>query len=217
MHTLFPSLLPANTAPQGFSFDIAVDIKDGPGIVLEARFVLDVVGVNPLETMSDVASSLNTILQDSGGTFGDIASSFGSSLGSVSNLFDSITDSDKIDLSLDAILDASASLDLSLSNFDLDIQLNQFEASFSALIADDFSIDIGGYFLGISPSIELNIEAINTATPFLFNSSNLSNLTAFDFSGDIDALVAVGVEGVPAEITLRASSDELVSSLPLIL
>jgi len=179
-------------------------------VVLDARFVLDVAGVDPIETLRDITSSLNEKLQQSGGTLGNIASSFGSSLGSVSDIFDIIT-TDNVNLSLDALLDASVSVDLSLENFDVDVQVNELQASFSALIGGDFSIDIGGYLIGIRPSVALNFEAINTATPFTLNSSHLSNLTEFDFAGDLDALIAVGVEGVPAEITLRASSDELVS------
>ena len=178
---------------------------------MDARFVLNVQGVDPIETLSDIASSLNNTLQESGGELKSIVSSFGSSLGSVSDIFDAI--SKNVDLSLDALLDVSVGVDLSLDNFDLDVQVNELEASLSALIDKDFGIQIEDYFIGIRPILALNIEAKNTATPFSLTSSNVTkNLTQFEFAGDLDAVVSVGVDGVPAEVSLRASSDDLVSS-----
>lgn len=183
--------------------------------MLDASFVVNVVNVNPLETLSDIASSLNNTLQESGEEFKGIASSFGSALGSVSDIFDAI--SKNVDLSLDALLDVSVAVDLSLDNFDFDVQVNELAAAFSATIDSDFSIEIPGtgvekYFIGIRPSLELNLEAINTATPFsLLGSNATQSLTQFDFAGNLDAVVTVGVDGVPAEISLRAFSDDLVS------
>ena len=187
--------------------------------MLDARFVVNVVNVDPLETLSDIASSLNNTLQESGGEFEGIAESFGSALGSVSEIFEKI--SDNVNLSLDALLDVSVGVDLSLENFDFDVQVNELAAAFSAAIDSDFSIEIPGigdekYFIGIRPSLELNLEAINTATPFSLVGSNATqNLAQFDFAGDLDAVISVGVDGVPAEISLRASSDDLVSSFIL--
>ena len=180
-------------------------------ILVEARFILDVIDVDPIQTLSDVASSLNEMLQNTDGPLGDIVSSFGSSLGSVSEVFDEVTNSSNVKLALDALLDVSVRIDLSLDNFDFDVQVNELAAGLNANIGGNFSFDVGDYFVGIRSSLEMNLEAVNTATPFLLNVSDFGDFTQFDYTGDFDSLVSVGVQGIPAEISLRASSDELVS------
>jgi hypothetical protein len=70
----------------------------------------------------------------------------------------------------------------------------------------------------IQPLLQVNLFAVNTATPFsLISSSALSNLAQFEFGGSFDALLSIGVVGgfVPAQISLRASSQDLVSQSAL--
>ena len=82
--------------------------------------------------------------------------------------------------------------------------------TFISLIADDFNIAVGEFALGISPSIEIFLEASNTAVPFnVFNDTNFTNLASFDFGGTFDAKVGVGIDKVPAEIYFTASSDDI--------
>ena len=142
-------------------------------ILVEARFILDVIDVDPIQTLSDVASSLNKTLQNTDGPLGDIIKDFGSSLGSVSKVFDEVTNSSNVKLALDALLDVSVRIDLSLDNFDFDVQVNELAAGLNANIGGNFSFDVGDYFVGIRSSLEMNLEAVNTATPFLLNVSDV--------------------------------------------
>lgn len=180
---------------------------------------MDVVGVDPLNTLQEIASSLKSNLQQAGNDFQVITSSFGDTFNSVSDVFDAITNSNNIQLALDSLLDVSVSVDLSLTNFEFDVQVNELAAAFSANIGGDFTINVGNNVeVDIQPLLQVNLFAVNTATPFsLISSSALSNLAQFEFGGSFDALLSFGIAGglVPAQISLRASSQDLVSQSAL--
>ena len=59
---------------------------------------MDVVNVDPLNTLQEIASSLKSNLQQAGNDFQVITSSFGDTFNSVSDVFDAITNSNKIQL-----------------------------------------------------------------------------------------------------------------------
>ena len=180
---------------------------------------MDVVNVDPLNTLQEIASSLNSTLQPAGNDFQVITSSFGDPFNSVSVVIDAITNSNNIQLALDSLLDVSVSVDLSLTNFEFDVQVNELAAAFSANIGGDFTINVGNNVeVDIQPLLQVNLFAVNTATPFsLISSSALSNLAQFEFGGSFDALLSFGIAGglVPAQISLRASSQDLVSQSAL--
>jgi len=181
---------------------------------------VDVVGVHPLNTLQEIASSLKSNLQQAGNDFQVITSSFGDTFNSVSDVFDAITNSNNIQLALDSLLDVSVSVDLSLTNFEFDVQVNELAAAFSANIGGDFTINVGNNVeVDIQPLLQVNLFAVNTATPFslISSSSALSNLAQFEFGGSFDALLSFGIAGgfVPAQISLRASSQDLVSQSAL--
>ena len=86
---------------------------EGGVLSLSARFKLDVVGVDPLQVISDVSDALSTTLQDLGSDFEGVVVPFVSG-------FDSGADSlakigEKVDLELDATVDFCVNIDLSLS------------------------------------------------------------------------------------------------------
>ena len=177
------------------------------------------VNVDPLNTLQGIASSLNSNLQTAGNDFQVITSSFGDTFDSVSDVFNAITDSNNIQLALDSLLDVSVSVDLSLTTFAFDVQVNELAAAFSANIGGDFTINVGNdVAVGIQPLLQVNLFAVNTATPFslIDSSSFVSNLAQFEFGGGFDGLLSIGVGGlVPAQISLRASSQDLVSQSAL--
>ena len=179
-------------AVDGFAFDLNVDVSESGSLSLEAGFVLNVQGVDPLATVSQIVSALNNTLQSLGGDFLELTSSFGSNFDDAAKLLDQI--SQKVDLSLAATIDFKVAVDLSLSSFDISSSLNELSASFTARIAEDFKIELGELALGVTPSIYVYLEAENTAVPFdVFNSLDVvANLTAFDFGGTFDARVGVG-------------------------
>lgn len=172
------------------------------------------VGVDPAEALRDVTAALNATLQDYSGAFNELVDPFQSAFSSASSLFDSITNSEKIKLSLDAVIDFKVMLDMSLDSFEIASSLEKFETSFTATIEDEFTIPLGDrpWNLGIKPSLTLFLEAENTAVPFdVFD--EVSKLSQFEYGGDIDALILVAVEDVPVEVSLRASVSENLTSI----
>ena len=148
--------------------------------------------------------SLNDTLQDYGGDFEAMVEALGSSFKSATELFESIASSEKILMSFDATIDFNVTLDMSLDDFMIVSSLNEFRTAFTADIADEFSIPLGSrpWNLGIEPQLTLSLEANNTAVPFdVFQYPN--KLSEFIYDGQIEALIIVGVEGVPAEVSLK--------------
>ena len=176
---------------------------------------LGVVGVDPAPALSDISQALASTLDGYSGQFKAMVSAIGSPFDSASELLTGIADSEKIKLSLDAFIDFSVGVDLSLGAFEITSSLDKFKTSLTAVIADVFSIPLGSsptLSLGISPSLTLSLEANNIAVPFdVFRDNPLEKLSKFTYDGQIESFISVGVEGVPAEVTLRASSNNLIS------
>ena len=178
-------------------------MADG-ALILTASFEMHAEGVNPAQTLADVSTSLNSLLADSGDEFQSIASSFESS----AELFASIADSNKITLLLDANLKAGVQLSLSFDAIDFSTSIDQLDMAFVASITDTFDIDVGGSNIQVAPTIQLRLQAQNTALPFDVVQTP-SAVSEFSFSGDFEGIVVIGMDGVPAEISLRAYSPYL--------
>ena len=84
-------------------FDISVEVEDRT-LVIDVTFELHAAGVNPLQTLGDISSSLSGLLSESGDQFGSIASTFGSTFDSAAELFNDIASDDRITLLLNADL-----------------------------------------------------------------------------------------------------------------
>jgi hypothetical protein len=74
---------------------------------------------------------------------------------------------------------------------------------------NEFSIELGEKTLTIDPTIYLSLDAENTLVPIDLK-NNVSNIAVFDFAGTFRAGVNVGVEGIPVELYISASSDDIV-------
>lgn len=72
-----------------------------------------------------------------------------------------------------------------------------------------FSIQLGEKTLTIDPSIQLSLDAVNNRVPIDLK-NNISDIAAFGFAGTFHAAVNVGVEGIPVELYISASSDNIV-------
>ena len=174
-----------------------------------ARFTLDVAGVDPTQTLSEVAATLSSTLEDLAGDFKGLTEGFSSDFDEASDLMNQIASSDKIKLSLDATIDFSIALDMSLNSFDISSSVDSLKTSFRAKIVDQFDIQLGGLDLSVFPSLELFLEAENTATPFdVFNAIN-GELSTYDFGGEFNSTILVSVQDVPAQVFARASSDNI--------
>jgi hypothetical protein len=194
--------------------DVNVDIV-GSALVLSARFKLNVADVNPANTLSGVANSLKTTLLQSSADFQAYTSSFGSTFSSASEFLSDIAQSDKINLALNASIDIDARLDLSLDNVQLITLVNELKASFTGSMTDEYHVTIGGFEIFVTPYVQLHLQAENTDCPFdVVNNSNA--LSEFSFGGDFAGLVVVRMDGIPAAISLSASSEDITSADSLI-
>lgn len=207
---LFPPTLDVESV-EDFDFDFDVEIVDGK-LVLEVGFAMKVVNVNPLNALSDVAGSLSSTLMDQSGEFQDVANTLGNSIDSASEMFQSLAESDNIQLLLNASLDLSVNIGLSPSEFEFSSSLSEFKSSLFASIEDELSFGI----FTVNPRIQLYLEADNTAvaaakeagtTVDIFKDS--SSLAAFAFGGIFDSRITVAIDNVPASLTLRAYSSDI--------
>ena len=207
-HSLFPF---NDLFPQGFLFDFEISVTERGKLSLGARFTLDVVGVNPVQTLSGISSTLSSSLSDLDIVFEGLTGAFGSSFNQASQLLSDIAKSDKIQLALNATIDFKVDIDLSLTSFELTSRLSKLETSFRAIIADDFDLTIAPFSLSVSPNVNLFLRAKNTAIPFdVFNTIG-GELASFDFDGTFDSMVLVSVDDVPAQVYVSASSDDITS------
>ena len=83
---------------QGFSFDFDVDVSDTGLLSLRVHFTLGAVGVNPFQTLGDIASRLSTELQGLSESFEGLTSSMQSTFNDASTMFSDIANSDRIQL-----------------------------------------------------------------------------------------------------------------------
>jgi hypothetical protein len=81
-----------------------------------------------------------------------------------------------------------------------------------AQITDSFDIEVGGFgYLHVIPSVQLRLQVENLATPF----DAVQNPSAFGdfwYAGDFKGSVNIGMDNVPADITLRAYSPYLLQA-----
>ena len=193
---------------QEFVFDLFVDVVDG-SLVIIATFQLNAKGVNPAQTLSDISTSLSGLLSDSGDQFQNMANSFGSAFDSAAELFAGIAQDDRITLLLDANLAVEVKLELSFDEIAFSTTVNELSMSFLASITDTFDITIGDFgALAVTPSVQLSLQAENTATPFDIT-NNPSALAEFTFAGDFEGVINVVMDNVPAAISLQAYSPYL--------
>lgn len=192
---------------QEFMFDIIIEVEDG-SLIIALSFELHAAGVNPAQTLSDISSSLSGLMADSGEQFQSIANSFGSAFDSATELFTNIAQDDRITLSLNADLNAEAKLVLNFEAIQFTTSINEMNMAFLARITDTFDVTIGGFDIHVTPTIQLRLQAAHMALPFDVV-QNPSALTQFQYSGDFEGVVTVGMDGVPAEISLRAYSPYL--------
>jgi hypothetical protein len=199
---------------QEFVFEIFVDVVDG-ALVIDADFAINAQGVNPLQILGEVSSSIGGLLVGSGGKFNSIVSSFGSAFNSATQLFNSIATDERIALSLDANLNAKVRLELSFNDITFRTINNDLSMSLLARIKDTFDVNIGSFGeLHIIPSIQLQLQAENTATPFDMI-QNPSALAEFSFDGEFEGIVTVNVDNIPMAISLIAQSTDLTSAAAL--
>ena len=214
---LFPPTLDVDKV-EDFDFDFDIDLVDGK-LVVDASFAMNVVGVNPLNALADVAGTLSNILEDQSSNIGDVAEQLGSSLDSAATFFQDLAGSDKITLQLNATIDLSVNIGLSLDSFAISSSLNELKSSIVATFEDDYSTEISGVNVAVAPSILLYLEAYNTAvidardagtTVDVFQTP--SALTQFGFGGLFDARVTVGINDLG--FSLLASDDDMFDVLP---
>ena len=192
-------------------FDLFVDVVDGT-LVIAATFQLNAEGVNPAQTLSDISTSLSGLLAESGDQFESIASSFGGAFDSAAELFAGIAESDRITLLLNANLSAEVRLELSFEAIAFSTAIKELDMAFLARISDTFDVSIGDFGdLHITPSVQLRLQAENTATPFDVV-QNPSAMKEFWFAGDFEGIINVAMDNVPAEISLRAYSPYLTNA-----
>jgi hypothetical protein len=186
----------------------------GGDLTVFAKFTLAVVNVNPFATLSDLSSGLSSALQVFGSDFESITEAFGSTFSSASDMFLSLSQSDRIDLLFDANIDFEVSIDLSLDSVQVSAYINKLSSSLYAAISHEFDLTLSPFDLHITPNLQVNLHADNTATPFdvLKNASLLNN---FSIGGDFLGQISVGVDGVPAEVTLTASVNDIVNASTL--
>lgn len=228
---------------QGFAFDLDVDVSDSGLLSLEARFALNVVAVNPIQTLSDISSKLAVQLQSVSYDFEGIASSMQSGFNQASTMFEDIASLKRIQLLLDANI--GLHVNLKLPSFEISASLTEFDTTLSANIGkffiailfcfwyqptvvlcllmcmlvcpttlyteEDFSISLGGTNLSVRPIISLDLKAANTRLPINLI-SDFNHTTEVAFSGAFDAGLTIGVEGIPINLYVSASSDDITNS-----
>lgn len=173
---------------------------------------MDVMNVDPLQTLSSISSSVENALSSFGSEFESITGSFGSGFNSAAELFQRISSSDAINLSLDASIDFEVLMNLSLESVQVSALVHELSASFTAAISNEFSTSFDPLNLHITPSIVLELEARNAAASPFDVIANPGQLGNFIFGGSFMGQVSVQVEGVPAEVTLAAVLPDITNA-----
>ena len=188
-------------------------MQEEGALVLSAKFVLDVSDVDPIPTLQDISTSVSNSLGDQTGRFNSFVSLIDQSLDSVSNFLGLVAQDNRTQLMLDALLDFSIGLNMSSSSFGISSELKNLTTKLTAHINGDFHPELQDLQLLVTPSIILNLEATNNATPFnVFEAPG--DLKKFTFQGWFDSSVTVGIETppFPATVTMSANSEDITSS-----
>lgn len=192
-------------------FDLSVDVIDS-SLAIVAKFQLIAEGVNPAQTLSDISTSLGGLLADSSDNFESVANSFSVAFDSAAELFADIADNERITLLLNANLSTEVKLVLSFEEIMFSTAVDELSMSLLARITDAFDAAIGGFGdLHVTPTLQLRLQAENTATPFDIT-NNPSALGEFMFVGDFEGIINVAMDNIPAEISLRAYSPYLTNT-----
>jgi hypothetical protein len=198
-------------ATQEFVFDFDVRAEDG-SLVIYASFELKAEGIDPAQTLSDISTSLSVLLAGSSEQFKSVATSFGVSFNSAAELFASIAKDERITLLMNANINAEATLKLSFESISFATNFNDLNMALQAQITDSFDIEVGGFgYVHVTPSVQLRLQVENLATPF----DAVQNPSAFEdfwYAGDFKGSVNIGMDNVPADITLRAYSPYLLQA-----
>jgi hypothetical protein len=117
---------------EGFYFDIDVDVSDSGSLSFRVQFTLRAAGVNPIQTLANIASGLSEELERLTDRFDGLAKSLSGDFTNAAGLFSKIARSETIQLLLDANIDLIVSL--SLPSFDVNATLAAFDASLNAVI-----------------------------------------------------------------------------------
>lgn len=210
---------------QGFSFDLDVDVSDSGPLGLTVQFTLDAVGVNPIQTLKDIASRLSNELLSLSNDFEGLTSSLQSNFSNSSTLLSNIANSDRIQLLLDANIDLTVSM--SLPSFHVDATLTAFDALLRAVIGKVFIVIVASIILVshsrflpphflffINPDIHLYLMASNTRIPIDLI-SNIGDAKSLDFAGTFNAKLNVGTEDFPLELYASASSEDITNASSL--
>ena len=73
-------------------------------------------------------------------------------------------------------------------------------------------MQLKGRTLSIDPSILLYLGAKNTLLPINLTTNTFSHISEFDFAGSFKADIEVGLEGIPVELHISASSDDITTA-----
>ncbi len=117
---------------QGFSLDLDVGESESGSLSLDVRLVLDFVGVNPAQTLLDIASGIRDKLYSLSSDVEGLTNSLQSDFDEAAELLSAIANSERIKLLLDAKIVLAVSL--SLPSFDIGATLEAFDTSLTAAI-----------------------------------------------------------------------------------
>jgi hypothetical protein len=116
---------------------------------------------------------------------------------------------------MDVNLNVKVRLELSFSDISFSTTINDLSMVLLASITDAFDVTIGTFGdMHITPSLQLQLQAENTATPFDMV-SNPSALTEISFNGNFQGIVTVNVDNIPMAISLIAHSTDLPNAAAL--
>lgn len=121
----------------GFSFDLDVGESESGSLSLDVRLVLDFVGVNPAQTLLDIATGIGNKLSSLSSDFEGLTNSLQSNFDDAASLLSAIANSERIELLLDAKVALAVSL--SLPSFDISSTLEAFDTSLTAAIGKHLS------------------------------------------------------------------------------
>ena len=181
---------------QGFAFELKTHVGGGGGLSLSARFIINIVGVNPVQVLSDISGALGSTFQGLGQYFESTCGPFlAATFDSGAESLEKLAQQDQIKLALDAKIDFAVGFDLGLTSFKATSLLSELSTSLRANITDRLEFELGGLVFDIEPTATLLLEAENSAKPFdVFGANATKNLASFDFRGSFDAQVLAGIE-----------------------
>lgn len=117
---------------QGFLFDLDIGVSDSGSLSLVVSVSLNFVGVNPTQTLANIASGISSELQSLSSNIEGLPSSLQSFFDDAVAHVSDIADSDRIDLKVDS--NVAVVIALSLPSFDFRATVEALDASLKATI-----------------------------------------------------------------------------------